>query len=173
MSLIGSIIICYVLYKLVIRRRMSEGGKRGTGGPPVINTAPMRHRDQRPVRPMNHPAARPMRNQPPQGMPSVNSSGQYGAQPAQPAEEPEISTMDYLEEKARQDAQEHAREKWEEERRLRQNYGGHRVAERLFDGDSVPGGKKCAVCAYCGAENLIPMLPRERYSCYFCREPIN
>lgn len=83
------------------------------------------------------------------------------------------STMAYLEEKARQDAKEHAREKLEESRRLYENTGGRCVAERLFEGDSVPKGKKCIVCGYCGAENLVPMMPREHYSCYFCREQIN
>lgn len=82
------------------------------------------------------------------------------------------STMEYLEEKARQDAMEHAREKREEEMRLRKSYGGLRVAERHYDGDSIPRGKRCIVCAYCGAENLIPENARERHSCYFCREAL-
>lgn len=83
------------------------------------------------------------------------------------------STMAYLEEKARQDAMEHAQDKLEESRRLYQNSGGRCVAERLYEGDSVPNGKRCVVCGYCGAENLVPMTARERYSCYFCREQIN
>lgn len=82
------------------------------------------------------------------------------------------STLAYLEEKARQDAREHAREKREEAMRLNKNYGGLRTAERRYDGDSIPRGKKCITCAYCGAENLVPTNMREKYSCYFCREAL-
>lgn len=82
------------------------------------------------------------------------------------------STLAYLEEKARQDAREHAREKREEAMRLNKNYGGLRAAERHYDGDSIPRGKKCITCAYCGAENLVPTNMREKYSCYFCREAL-
>lgn len=82
------------------------------------------------------------------------------------------STLAYLEEKARQDAKEHAKEKWEETKRLNKNYGGLRAAERHYDGDSIPRGKKCITCTYCGAENLVPTNMREKYSCYFCREAL-
>lgn len=82
------------------------------------------------------------------------------------------STLAYLEEKARQDAREHAREKREETLRLNKNYGGLRAAERRYDGDSIPRGKRCIKCAYCGAENLVPTNMREKYSCYFCREAL-
>lgn len=163
MSIIWSVIFFYIVYRLVKNRQNVEGGKKGPGGPPVVNTTPMRHREQR-----STPVTQQM-NRPADGR-------KYAASPKQtavkPPEEREISTMEYLEEKARQDAAEHARDKWEENKRLHQNYGGLRVAERLFDGDTVPGGKKCVVCNYCGAENLLPMMPRERYSCYFCREPL-
>ncbi len=82
------------------------------------------------------------------------------------------STLAYLEEKARQDAREHAREKREETMRLNKNYGGLRAAERRYDGDSIPRGKRCIKCSYCGAENLVPTNMREKYSCYFCREAL-
>lgn len=166
MSIIWSLIICYIVYRTVVRQRNSGNGKGGSGSPPVINTTSMRHREQRNARPVNQQANRPADNQMRQA--AVLQKQTTG----KPSEKQEISTMAYLEEKARQDAAEHARDKWEEAKRLNQNYGGLRVAERLFDGDIVPGGKKCAVCEYCGAENLIPMIPRERYSCYFCREPL-
>lgn len=84
----------------------------------------------------------------------------------------ESSTLEYLNEKARQDEAEHAKEKWEETIRLNKNYGGHRVAERFLEGELIPKGKKCVLCDYCGAENLVPMMPREHYSCYFCREQL-
>lgn len=130
-SIIWSIAVCFIVYRLVVNRNNSGGGSKA-GGPPVIHTTPA----------------------------------------GQPPEEREISTMEYLEEKARQDAAEHARDKWEENKRLNRNYGGLRVAERLPAGDTAPDGKKCVICDYCGAENLIPMLPRERFGCYFCREPL-
>lgn len=163
MSIIWSLIICYIVYRMIVRQKNSGNGKNGTGGPPVINTTSVRHREQRGAKPVNQANNRPANSQ-------MRQAAQQTA--GRKPEEQEISTMAYLEEKARQDAAEHARDKWEENRRLHQNYGGLRVAERLFDGDTVPSGKKCAVCGYCGAENLIPMIPRERYSCYFCREPL-
>lgn len=160
MGIIGSLIIFYIVYRAVMRQRSSNGGKNGAGGPPVIHTSSVRHREQRQAgRQTAPPANNPVKNPP-------------KPQAARPAEAQEVSTMAYLEEKARQDAEEHARDKWEETKRLNRNYGGLRVAERLFEGDTVPGGKKCIACGYCGADNLMPMLPRERYSCYFCREPL-
>lgn len=152
MSITGLLIICYIIFRIVRRNSANNGKtKTGTGRPPEIHTAPAKHREQRTNRPQQHTSVR---------------------QPVKKQEPKEGSTMAYLEEKAKQDAAEHAREKWEETKRLNQNYGGLRVAQRLFEGDSVPGGQKCVVCDYCGAENLVPMMPRERYSCYFCREPL-
>ena len=83
------------------------------------------------------------------------------------------STLAYLEEKARQDAIEHEMEKREEARRLYESSGGLRPAGRLYEGDRVPNGCKCVACGYCGAQNLIPVGARERFSCYFCREPLD
>lgn len=151
MSVTGLLIFCYIIYRIVRRRNGVSGGKAGTGRPPEIRTAPVKHREQRSARPQQRANVQ---------------------QPVKKTEAKAGSTMAYLEEKAKQDQAEHAREKWEETKRLNQNYGGLRVAQRLFEGDSVPGGQKCVACGYCGAENLIPMMPRERYSCYFCREPL-
>lgn len=163
-SIIWSIVVCYIIYRLVINRKNTGGGNGGTGNRPVIHTTPMQHREQQSTGPVNHQAGRPANGRVKQTPQKQAAGNRPGGQ--------EVSTMAYLEEKARQDAAEHARDKWEENKRLHQNYGGLRVAERLFDGDSVPGGKKCVVCGYCGAENLVPMMPRERFSCYFCREPL-
>lgn len=153
MNVTGLLIICYIIFRIIRRNGMYNGKTRtGTGGLPEIHTAPVKHREQQTNRlPQQHPNAR---------------------QPAKKQEPKAGSTMAYLEEKAKQDAAEHAREKWEETKRLNQNYGGLRVAQRLFEGDSVPGGQRCVVCDYCGAENLVPMMPREHYGCYFCREPL-
>lgn len=85
----------------------------------------------------------------------------------------EESTTAYLAKKAEEDAREHAREKWEEERRLREAKGGLAVAGRHLDGDPIPQGSRCVICGYCAAENLVPVIPRTKYSCYFCREPLS
>lgn len=90
----------------------------------------------------------------------------------QEAKEDGHSTTAYLMEKAEADAREHAKEKFEEQKRLYETRGGLAVAERYLEGDSIPQGKRCVNCGYCGAENLIPMIPRTKYSCYFCREPL-
>lgn len=151
MSFTVFLIICYIIFRMIRRQNGANGGKTGAGRLPEIHTAPVKHREQQTARPQQRANAQ---------------------QPVKKPEPKEGSTMAYLEEKAKQDAAEHAREKWEETKRLNQNYGGLRVAQRLFEGDSVPAGQKCVACDYCGAENLIPMMPRERYSCYFCREPL-
>ena len=102
-----------------------------------------------------------------------NINPNYTGQTAiQEAKEDGNSTTAYLMEKAEADAREHAREKFEEQKRLNETRGGLAVAERYLDGDSIPQGKKCINCGYCGAENLVPMMPRTKYSCYFCREPL-
>lgn len=82
------------------------------------------------------------------------------------------STTAYLMEKAEADQREHAREKYEEQKRLYETRGGLAPAERYLDGETIPQGKKCVICGYCGAENLIATVPKAKYSCYFCREPL-
>lgn len=83
------------------------------------------------------------------------------------------ATTAYLKEKAEEDARQHAKEKFEEQKRLYETRGGLAVAERYLDGDLIPQGKQCVNCSYCGADNLVPMQPRTRYSCYFCREALS
>lgn len=105
---------------------------------------------------------------------SVSTSVQQAKPVARTQEtDEEESTTAYLAKKAAEDAREHAREKWEEEKRLRETRGGFSVAGRHLDGDPIPQGSRCVVCGYCAAENLVPMIPKTRYSCYFCREPLN
>ncbi len=104
---------------------------------------------------------------------SRRAAKQKAAQDAvREAREDGNNTTAYLMEKAQEDAREHAREKFEEQKRLAASRGGLPVAERYLLGDSVPQGKRLVNCGYCGAENLIPMMPRTRYSCYFCRETL-
>ena len=114
----------------------------------------------RPAQPVQHKPNQPVRQHDP-------------AQTAiQEAKEDGNTTTAYLMEKAEADAREHAREKFEEQKRLHETRGGLAVAERYLDGDTVPQGKRIVNCGYCGAENLMPMMPRTKYSCYFCREPL-
>lgn len=114
----------------------------------------------RPVQPLQHKPNQPVRQ---------HDSAQTAIQEAK---EDGNTTTAYLMEKAEADAREHAREKFEEQKRLHETRGGLAVAERYLDGDTVPQGKRIVNCGYCGAENLMPMMPRTKYSCYFCREPL-
>ncbi len=83
------------------------------------------------------------------------------------------ATTAYLKEKAEEDARQHAKEKFEEQKRLYETRGGLAVAERYLDGDLIPQSKQRVKCGYCGADNLVPMQPGTRYSCYFCREALS
>lgn len=114
----------------------------------------------RPSQPVQHKPVRPAQQ---------NNPAQTAIQEAK---EDGNTTTAYLMEKAEADAKEHAREKFEEQKRLHETRGGLAVAERYLDGDTVPQGKRIVNCGYCGAENLMPMMPRMKYSCYFCREPL-
>lgn len=144
------VLFVITIYKLVSKKEM-EQKKKSTG------------QTQTTVMPERHFAER--KNQP------VTSAGGHVRQNPS-AGAAEGSTMAYLNEKARQDAIEHAKDKMDEKKRLYKNYGGLRVAGRLYDGDPVPNGSKCVICGYCAAENLVPVTAREKYSCYFCREPL-
>lgn len=82
------------------------------------------------------------------------------------------STTEYLKQKALMDELDHQKEDREEELRVNRAAGGIKAAERLYEGDSVPNGKRCVRCSYCAADNLVPANSWEKYSCYFCREPL-
>lgn len=160
-SVIWTIVICYIIFRVVKQKKAQETQSGSRNG---------QYSQQ------NIPSQQQYQNKPQQIQKNRKGTNSRQIQISgwTQTSEPETgSTMAYLEEKARQDAVEHAREKQEEAQRLHKNFGGLRVAERLYEGDSVPNGKRCIVCGYCGAENLVPMMPRERYSCFFCREPIN
>ncbi|MCM1252935.1 MAG: hypothetical protein NC321_08940 [Clostridium sp.] len=153
-GIIWFIIVGIIIYNVVKRRSNEVSDTERQSMPPVQRT--MQQKQQ---------ANRMGNNMPPQ-----NARQNRQQQTAQPS--PQGSTMAYLEEKARQDEIEHAKEKQEETRRLYRNAGGLRAAERLYEGDGVPNGKRCVICDYCGAENLVPTASREQYSCYFCREAL-
>lgn len=168
-ELIIIIFIGVVVYKRYQRLKQDGGVKGNNSLPNTTVTTPPAHNN--PVQPQ--PAqSRPARTTA-QNMPVQTASRQKSAQAAvQEAKEDGNSTTAYLMEKAEADAREHAKEKFEEQKRLYETRGGLAVAERFLEGDSIPQGKRCVNCGYCGAENLIPMIPRTKYSCYFCREPL-
>lgn len=155
------VIIIWVVVKRVKRIQEGGGSVRGNSSLPrttVTNT------DRNNV---------PARQRPMQSRPAQEAQRTTSAKSAiQETREDGNSTTAYLMEKAEADAREHAKEKFEEQKRLYETRGGLAVAERYLDGDTIPQGKKCINCGYCGAENLIPMIPRTKYSCYFCREPL-
>lgn len=83
----------------------------------------------------------------------------------------EISTTEYLRQKALEDEKEHAEEAMREARRLNRETGGRPAAQRHYDGDNIPRGMRLVKCSYCGAENLIAGHHNQKdYTCYFCRE---
>lgn len=165
-SIIWMIIVGYVIFKVIRRKREENGGVNRTAGGAPTGNAPTGNPPVYAGQQFGKQAQQPQRQEP-QRQTQQTSQRQQQSQAS-----PQSSTMAYLEKKAKQDEIEHAKEKQEEARRLHQNYGGLRAAERLYEGDSVPNGKRCVVCAYCGAENMIPVVSREKYSCYFCREPL-
>lgn len=155
------VLIIWIVVKRVKRLQENGGGIRGNSSLPDTTVTNL-DRGSASARPG------PMQSRPAQAAQRATS-----AKPAtQEARGNGNSTTAYLMEKAEADAREHAKEKFEEQKRLYETRGGLAVAERYLDGDTVPQGKKCINCGYCGAENLIPMIPRTRYSCYFCREPL-
>lgn len=175
------IFIIVFFYKRVQRMKQeSDIGKGNSSLPDSTMATPHANNTTGPFvqqAPRNIPAQRIARSRQTQTE-SKHDSGQQTMQhrsaqaTIQEAREDGNSTTAYLMEKAEADAREHAKEKYEEQKRLYETRGGLAVAERYLEGDSVPQGKKCINCGYCGAENLVPMMPRTKYSCYFCREPL-
>lgn len=175
------IFIVITVYNVIQRAKQRHGGTNGNNSLPntTINTPPANNTTKPPVQQtLQNIPVQPMAQSRPTRTASKNNSVQPAAQhksaqaAIQEAREDGNSTTAYLMEKAEADAREHAKEKYEEQKRLYETRGGLAVADRYLEGDSIPKGKKCINCGYCGAENLIPMMPRTKYSCYFCREPL-
>lgn len=174
-ELLIMIIIFVTIYKR-IQRAKGEGGVKGNSSLPntTVTTANQNNT-------FGQGSANPYEQKKPHGgMAAPRSAGRLQPRTAQApvksaieeAREDGNSTTAYLMEKAEADAREHAKEKFEEQKRLHETRGGLAVATRYLDGDAVPQGMRCVNCGYCGAENLVPMVPRTRYSCYFCREAL-
>ena len=175
-------IIIIIIFIVVIAKRIKnfkqDGGMNGSGSMPntTVTTPPVHNNPVQPGPAQTGPVRTIVQNRPAQAAAQnrpTQAAQQKSAQSAiQEAKEDGHSTTAYLMEKAEADAREHAKEKFEEQKRLYETRGGLAVAERYLEGDSIPQGKRCVNCGYCGAENLIPMMPRTKYSCYFCREPL-
>ncbi len=173
------IYICYRVYKQRMgnpsennQRRQSpnlQGQIQTSQRQRTIQTGPFGQLPQSRQIPQAKPLVQPAQAK---QMPQAKAQKKLAESQAKSENEPE-STLAYLEEKARQDAVEHEMEKREEAKRLYESSGGLRPAGRLYEGDRVPNGCKCVACGYCGAQNLIPVGARERFSCYFCREPLD
>lgn len=157
-----------VIYNIIQRAKQERGGFNGNNSLPntTITTPSANNTTTPPIQKTSRsiPVQQAHRN-----VPVQHKSAQTAIQEAK---EDGNSTTAYLMEKAEADAREHAKEKYEEQKRLYETRGGLPVAERYLEGDSIPQGKKCINCGYCGAENIIPMMPRTKYSCYFCREQL-
>ena len=175
--------IIFIIFVVVIVRRFrnlkQDGGVKGNNSMPntTVTTPPVHNNPVQPQPVQTGPVRTTAQNRPAQATAQTGSARtatqQKSAQTAiQEAKDDGHSTTAYLMEKAEADAREHAKEKYEEQKRLYETRGGLAVAERYLEGDSIPQGKRCVNCGYCGAENLIPMIPRAKYSCYFCREPL-
>lgn len=169
------LIVIIIIVMLVINKKQknTEGGPKGNGQLPntTVNTANSKGNNSYAGRNTHAGANVNMGNGSAHQRRNLHQTGKKSA--IEEAKEDGHSTTAYLMEKAEADAREHEKEKYEEQMRLHRASGGLAVAERLFDGDPVPQGKRCIVCDYCAAENLVPMVSKTRYSCYFCREPLN
>lgn len=177
-ELIFVIIVCTIVYKRV-QNAKGSGGERNNRSMPNTTVTTANQQNSR---------SQSVLTQSRQSDPYTGANSRkgvflpHGAKPPahrsaaqeaiQEAKEDGHSTTAYLMEKAEADAREHAKEKFEEQKRLYETRGGLAVAERYLEGEMIPNGKRCVNCGYCGAENLIPMVPRTRYGCYFCREPL-
>lgn len=177
-ELIFVIIVCTIVYKRV-QNAKGSGGERNNRSMPNTTVTTANQQNSR---------SQSVLTQSRQSDPYAGANSRkgvflpHGAKPPahrsaaqeaiQEAKEDGHSTTAYLMEKAEADAREHAKEKFEEQKRLYETRGGLAVAERYLEGEMIPNGKRCVNCGYCGAENLIPMIPRTRYGCYFCREPL-
>ena len=166
------LIIIIIIVMVIVKKKKGDAlkGQGGKGTMPNTTVTTARPGTNRPYNGTQTGGTYPAGGSGNQHIP-VQRTTQKSA--VQEAKEDGNFTTAYLMEKAEADAREHAKEKYEEQQRLHQASGGLAVAERLLDGDPVPQGKRCVICGYCAAENLVPIVPRTRYSCYFCREPLD
>lgn len=102
---------------------------------------------------------------------SFSGGAEKSSNTGQTVKPDDVSTMEYLRQKAVEDEKAHEEEARLEAARLSRESGGRLAARRYTDGDSIPKGMHVVTCRYCGAENLIPdNKVQSEYTCCFCRE---
>lgn len=145
------LIIIIVVISYVVKAKKKKGNSLPSANKPQVSRPPVRPVQNKPQ--MSKGPAKPIQNKTVQSKPE------------------EMSTMEMLEAKAREDDREEMLEKQRQNIENKKHYGHLNYAEKYIIGDSVSKGKKMVFCPYCGAENLIPMYSAARdYNCYFCRE---
>ncbi len=84
----------------------------------------------------------------------------------------EISTTEYLAQKAREDEREHAMDDYRTRKTITEN-GRIRLASMIPDDGTVPSGCRIRICGYCGAENVLKNSDyAPDFQCYFCHTPL-
>ena len=177
MSIFSILVWIVIIFSIVNNIKKKQSGQKPSAKP---------NEPRRDVSAYQAPVQQPQRQQPQRQQPqrqaakqSAGSSvrtaatGQAKQVPSGQTLQREKSTTELLREKAMQDEMEHRREKQQQERENELHHGHIRYAERLVEGDPVPGGKRRIVCAYCNADNLVPAHDfSTKYNCYFCREKL-
>ena len=83
-----------------------------------------------------------------------------------------VSTIEYLNMKAREDEIEHQKDEYLTQQKLTQG-GLLKLGMRIPDDGMIPRGMRMVYCGYCGAENLVPGgLITDTHYCYFCHEKL-
>ena len=174
MSLFSFVIWIVIIFSIINNVKKKQGQAKPSAKP---NEPRRQTPDYQPQQVTPRPAAAQAQRQPVK-QPAKSSvrpaaAAQTKAVAAGAAPQKEKSTTELLREKAMQDEMEHRREKQQQERENELHHGRIRYAERLVEGDPVPAGKRRIVCAYCNADNLVPVHDfSTKYNCYFCRETL-
>lgn len=166
-SILFFIILIVVLRGISERSRSGSGSRKSVGGADSVTGKRIDQSRRSPLAEKGVERARP-------AQPVRKSSAAVftaAKEENDAAADGQISTTEYLRQKAQEDQREHEEEARREAMRLHRETGGRRAAQRHYDGDSIPQGMRLVKCSYCGAENLIGNYEKqENYTCYFCRE---
>ena len=175
MSLFNVFIWIVIIFIIVNKVKKKQGQAKPSAKPnePRRQTPDYQPQRQATQRPMAVQSQKQSVHQPAKSSVRPAASAQAKAVAAGQMPQKEKSTTELLREKAMQDEMEHRREKQQQERENELHHGRLRYAERLVEGDPVPAGKRRIVCAYCNADNLVPVHDfSTKYNCYFCREQL-
>ncbi len=179
------IIIGVTIYNLVSKTKSGTNGKTGQGKDVLTDSGRASDRQEsayrNPVQPSAYSAQKAAQSK--EGAAKSGTAARHGSQTGAAARSQikreaavkteEMSTTQYLRQKALEDQKDHEREARQEAARLVRESGGRRAAWRHYDGDSIPQGMRLVKCGYCGAENLIGNGQNQKaFTCYFCREEL-